>query len=195
MLNPISFRRGPVTFWTTVIYLAILIPLIVINETVPPAPKESPFEGVNLTEAWLDLTTLTKGYHPYNSRNNDEVRNWLLLRIQQILDQNSATWKTDSAGEDTRLGAIFQARSDTADVTVFDDMNSNFTVRMDQVRLGTNAPTRTNGGSAVYFEGTNIMVYIRGSDDEEGDWWKSHKSREGKLIGKGGTLVNAHYDS
>lgn len=176
MINPISFRRGPVTFWTTIVVLAVLIPLIVINETVPPAPKESSPDGVNLTQAWLDLTYLTKGYHPYNSHNNDGVRNWLVLRIREILKQNKAMWKNSVA-------------------TVFDDMTSNFTVRMDQVNLGTNAPTRANGGSAVYFEGTNIMVYIRGTDDEPGEWWKSTKSREGKLIGKGGTLINAHYDS
>lgn len=208
MHNPIAFRRGPVTFWTTIIYLAVLIPLIIVNETVPSAPERSPFEGVNLDQAWLDLTTLTKGYHPYNSKNNDEVRDWLLLRIQQILDQNSASWKTDSVGDSIDGGSRLNTRSSIADVTVFDDLTSNFTVRMDQVRLGTNAPTRSNGGSAVYFEGTNILVYIRGTDDEDGDWWKSDRkvhggsgeepaaqAREGKLIGKGGVLVNAHYDS
>lgn len=208
MHNPIAFRRGPVTFWTTIIYLAVLIPLIVVNETVPSAPETSPFEGVDVDQAWLDLTTLTKGYHPYNSKNNDKVRNWLLLRIQQILDQNSASWKTESDEDANDHGAGLPRRESTADVTVFDDLDSNFTVRMDQVRLGTNAPTRSNGGSAVYFEGTNIMVYIRGTDDKQGDWWKTDRkvrdggegelatqAREGKLIGKGGVLVNAHYDS
>ncbi len=96
MLNPISFRPGPVTFWTTLVYLALLIPIIVINETVPPAPTD--FPGVNLTEAWLDLSTLTQAYHPYNSRYNEEVRDWLLLRTQQILDSNGAPWATESLG-------------------------------------------------------------------------------------------------
>ncbi len=96
MLNPISFRPGPVTFWTTLVYLALLIPIIIINETVPPAPAE--VHGVNLTEAWLDLSTLTKGYHPFNSHYNEEVRNWLLLRTQQILDSNGVSWTTDTLG-------------------------------------------------------------------------------------------------
>lgn len=96
MLNPISFRPGPVTFWTTLIYLALVIPLVVINERTPPVPSgESPIEGVNLAEAWLDLTTLTKGYHPYNSHYNDEIRKFLLKRIHSILDESGASWTTD----------------------------------------------------------------------------------------------------
>lgn len=185
-MNPLAFRRGPVTFWTTLIYLAVLIPTIVVNESVPPPPRDSPFSGVNLTEAWLDLTTLTRAYHPFNSHANDEVRNWLLLRIQQILDGNGASWSTEPDG-----GATVAASG----VTVFNDMVSNLTQSMDQSRIGTNAPSRANGGIAAYYEGTNIMVYIRGTDDEEGDWWERRKPKGGKLIGKGGTLINAHYDS
>ena len=102
MLNPISFRPGPVVFWTTVVYLALLIPLVIINESVPSPPGEIPAAGLNLTEAWLDLTTLTQGYHPYNSRKNEEVRDWLLLRIQEILDQNGVSWASDISGEPLR---------------------------------------------------------------------------------------------
>lgn len=185
-MNPLAFRRGPVTFWTTLIYLAVLIPIIVVNETVPPAPRETPFSGVNITEAWLDLTTLTQAYHPFNSHANDKVRDWLLLRIQEILDQNGASWSTDSG-----VGAATAAD----DVTVFNDVVSNLTQSMDQSRVGSNAPSRANGGIAAYYEGTNIMVYIRGTDDEEGEWWKRRKPKGRKLIGKGGTLINAHYDS
>lgn len=101
MKNPFAFRPAQVTIWTTLIYLALLIPLIILNETVPSPPSTStPYTGVNLTEAWLDLATLTQGYHPYNSHKNDEVRNWLLLRIQEILEENGADWTTEtSTGE------------------------------------------------------------------------------------------------
>lgn len=96
MINPFSFRPGPVTFWTTITYLALLIPIIVINENTPPAPSDgSPVKGLNLTEAWLDLSTLTKGYHPYNSHYNDDLRGYLLQRIQSILDLNGVAWTTD----------------------------------------------------------------------------------------------------
>lgn len=96
MFNPFSFRSGPVTFWTTITYLALLIPIIIINEVTPPAPGESvPVPGTNLTQAWLDLSVLTKEYHPYNSRYNDVVRDFLLARIHSILDQNGVAWATD----------------------------------------------------------------------------------------------------
>lgn len=48
---------------------------------------------------------------------------------------------------------------------------------------------------AAYFEGTNILVYIRGTLDEEGEWWNKRGSRWKLPIGGGGVLVNAHYDS
>lgn len=97
-MNPFAFRPAQVTIWTTIVYLALLIPLIVLNETVPSSPSSpTPYDGINLTEAWSDLATLTQGYHPYNSHKNDEVRNWLLLRIQQILDGNGVSWNTDSS--------------------------------------------------------------------------------------------------
>jgi len=95
MLNPISFRPGPVTFWTTLVYLALLIPIIIINEKTPLAPGQLPYDSVNLTQAWLDLTTITKAYHPYNSRYNEDVRNFLLLRVAEILDGNGVSWNTD----------------------------------------------------------------------------------------------------
>lgn len=50
-------------------------------------------------------------------------------------------------------------------------------------------------GISVYFEGTNIIVYIRGTEDEEGEWWKSDHFDAEKTHGKGGVLINAHYDS
>jgi hypothetical protein len=97
MLNPFSFRPGPVTFWTTVTYLALLTPLVIINENTPPAPAaESPLKHISLTQAWLDLATLTKGYHPYNSHYNDELREFLLHRIRSILDENGVDWAEDT---------------------------------------------------------------------------------------------------
>ena len=98
MINPISFRPGPVTFWTTLVYLAFLIPLVIINETPPPLATGDNYEPVNMTEAWLDLTTLTRAYHPVNSQNNDVIRSWLIGRIATILDRNGALWSTETLG-------------------------------------------------------------------------------------------------
>jgi len=94
--NPFAFRPAQVTFWTTAVYLALLSSLIYIHENVPRAPQDSALPpGLSLSEAWHDLANLTREYHPFNSRSNDAVRVWLLVRLQQILDQNSASWTTE----------------------------------------------------------------------------------------------------
>ncbi|KAK4453674.1 vacuolar membrane protease [Podospora aff. communis PSN243] len=186
MLNPISFRPGPVTFWTTLVYLALLIPIVIINEDTPPIPGELPYDSVNLTQAWLDLTTITKGYHPYNSHYNDDVRNYLLTRVASILDENGVSWNTDD-------GSV--PGDSTSAVTVFDDLKSNCTVLMGQGIGGARTGHETPIGHAAYFEGTNIIVYIRGKQDDEGSFWRADHVHETRRNEKGLTLVNAHYDS
>ena len=160
LFNPIAFRPLPVTFISALVYLLVLIPLLVIHHVVPPP---EPITGANLTEAWSDLRTLSNGFHPYNSRRNDEVRNFLLARIQTIIKE----------APDATAAPTF----------IFDDLTSNLTFCLNG--------TYTRSGASIYFEGTNIIVYIRGSNDDTDDWWHSG----GKPQEKGGVLVNAHYDS
>ncbi|KAL4811472.1 hypothetical protein BDV18DRAFT_150241 [Aspergillus unguis] len=160
--NPLAFTPWPVTLITAVVYLAFVIPLLIVHHVVPSAPSSSP-SGLNLTEAWGDLQVLTSGYRPYNSRQNDEIHAFLLRRINEIVD---AAPPASSADEKT------------PDVFVFDDTTSNLTFSRDDL--------------AVYFEGTNILVYIRGEEDDATRWWEQP---EGRPKGKGGVLVNAHYDS
>src|SRR5438552_1094281 len=94
-LNPFLFTPLPVTIFTTVAYVALIASLLVTHLVVPPAPtKTSPVEGINLTEAWSDLQELTSAYHPYNSRRNDEVRDWLLRRVEAILNANGVGYST-----------------------------------------------------------------------------------------------------
>lgn len=177
--NPIAFTPLPVTIITSIVYAALIIPLLVIHLVVPEAPQNgTPFAGVNLTEAWLDLQTLSTNFHPFNSRKNDEVRNWLLTRIESILHQNGMS-----------SSASASASAVDSPVHVFSDITSNVTFSVEG-RLKDDGPGREPGLS-VYFEGTNIIVYVRGSGDEPGDWWTTDK----KPKGKGGVLINAHYDS
>lgn len=196
MRNPLAFGSMPVTMVISAIYLALLIPLIVLHETVPKAPSIPDYKGTNITEAWLDLTVLSNGYHPFNSKRNDEVRNWLLLRIGEILDENQVDWATVTEHGTPKEGDLLRRRDGGADpaVTVFDDMVSNVTCSA----LGSiGAPgSRRSPGQSTYFEGTNIMVYIRGTEDEDGPWWNSEDLKAAsRTHGKGGVLINAHYDS
>lgn len=57
------------------------------------------------------------------------------------------------------------------------------------------APSPNTPQVAAYFEGTNILVYIRGKADDEGRWWDSTGIHDTRRNEKGLTLVNAHYDS
>ncbi|KAL2223034.1 hypothetical protein M432DRAFT_597109 [Thermoascus aurantiacus ATCC 26904] len=169
--NPLAFTPGPVTLITSVVYFALLVPLIVIHHVLPSAPSTGP-EGVNITEAWADLQYLTGGFHPFNSHRNDEVHEWLLKRINDILAATASEEEYRAVDEDK------------PEVFVFDDLQSNLTFAGGSV-----ASTQSLG---VYFEGTNIMVYIRGSEDDKTYWWEDS---DGQPSGKGGVLVNAHYDS
>ena len=165
--NPVAFKPFAVTFWTTIIYLALLIPLLVVHESVPTPPSNlAPYPGINLTSSWSDLTEITRYYHPFNSRKNDEVHDFLLSRLREIKEENAAN---------------------DSNVVIVDDLVSNVTV--------TDSYPASEIGFGTYFEGTNVIVYIRGKDDPQGPWWESGKVHADKVIGKGGVLVNAHYDS
>lgn len=96
-VNPFGFTTGPVTFWLIVLYAAFLIPLVWIHESVPSVKRQA--DGVNVTEAWHDLTTITRQYHPYNSRANEDVGKFLLQRIEEILVNNGVEYtKEKEAG-------------------------------------------------------------------------------------------------
>lgn len=178
--NPIAFTPFPVTIITSVVYIALIAALLVVHTVIPRAPKSTtPIPGVNLTEAWLDLHVLTEAYRPYNSRQNDHIRDWLLRRIESILAENNVL-ATSPSSSSTVLDPNSAAISP---VVIFSDLTSNVTFSSDR--------RENEGGISIYFEGTNIIVYIRGSEDEEGDWWLKNR----KPQGKGGVLVNAHYDS
>ncbi|KAF2845352.1 endoplasmic reticulum metallopeptidase 1 [Plenodomus tracheiphilus IPT5] len=151
--NPFSFTSGPVTFFISVTYIALFAALLVTHLTVPSYPSRPP-PGTNLTEAWSDLEHITRQFHPYNSRANDDVRAYLLSRVKHIIASK-------------KLG------SDK--VKIIDDNISNATF--------------SSGATTVYFEGTNIIVVIRGSGDDEP---LDSANRNPK---NGGVLVNAHYDS
>ncbi|KAI9684216.1 MAG: hypothetical protein M1829_003486 [Trizodia sp. TS-e1964] len=188
--NPFLFTPWPVTAITSLVVAVVFVPLLIVHLIVPSAPSDPiAVRGVNSSEALEDLQFLTNGFHPYNSRRNDIIRNWLLGRITAILEDNNVNFSTvDRVARDTpfhqrrRLDAI-------PHVTIFDDNVSNVT-------FSAPGPSRAPGQS-VYFEGTNIIVYIRGTEDDDADWWNFQDGEEfaRRPKGIGGILVNAHYDS
>lgn len=163
--NPLAFTRAPVTIVVTAVYIALIAYLIVVQVDLPSVPKTAtPYNGINLTEAWQDLQLLTAQYHPYNSHRNDYIHDWLLSRIESILKENKASEPV---------------------AYVFDDQVSNLT-------SSTSSVASLSSGIRVYFEGTNIITYVRGARDDEDEWWKEEDGKPSKAQG---VLVNAHYDS
>ena len=161
--NPLAFRPLPVTIISSLVYCALFVSLLVAHHQIPSAPSNPvPYTGTNITEAWFDLKVLTNGYHPYNSRRNDVVRNWLLQRLDEILESNNASFSIDTT----------KAHNPNNRVTIFNDNQSNLTF--------------SAGQTSTYFEGTNIIVYVRGTNDGP-DGWRTTK--------RSGVMVNAHYDS
>ncbi|GAB7353062.1 hypothetical protein MBLNU459_g3612t1 [Dothideomycetes sp. NU459] len=183
--NPIGFTALPVTLLATLVYTALLAALLVTHHVLPSAPKTATpkqWPGVNLTAAWLDLEELSSDFHPFNSRSNLQVRDWLVGRVSDILDANHAEWSLVSENGTLRQAqspahAVAAAAAAPCAVTVFSDNKSNITY--------------SEKRGVHYFEGDNIMVYIRGSEDDPQDWWLG----DDRYDGPGGVLVNAHYDS
>ncbi|CAK7232758.1 hypothetical protein SBRCBS47491_008378 [Sporothrix bragantina] len=188
--NPFAFRPIQVTFWVAVVYLALSIPIIHVQENVPKVPSEEALpHGISVEEAWADLGNLTQHLHPANSHANDDVRAFLLDRIHEILDRNGASWKTqvDRVGESPSISETATAASKDTDAVIFDDLLANISFTT------TYAKGRRAG---LYFEGTNIYVYIRGTRDEAGDWWRAAADApEALAMQKKLVLVNAHFDS
>ena len=172
--NPIAFTPLPVTILISLVYAAIIISLLVVHHVLPDVdPKSIP--GVDLDEAWRDLQTLTSQFHPYNSHRNDEVRTWLLDSIE---------YYTSSAGAGGHNAVASEQHLMTdPPVLIISDMTSNVS--------WTQNKTLIKPPFSSYFEGTNVMVYIRGWDDDPSDiWLQTHSSKR-----QGGVLINAHYDS
>lgn len=182
-LSPIAFTRWPVTITLTIVYTTLLVALLVMHHAPPVAPADTrQLQGLNLSEAFIDLQHITQTYHPYNSHSNDNVRRWLLGRIEQILAGNDAVYDVVSSSPGKPMSRRHSNLSDP-DVFVFDD------------RLSNN--TAAYGLRSTYFEGTNIIVYVQGSEDDRSHWWDpaSRNHAPGPHHDKRGVMVNAHYDS
>ncbi|KAL8937055.1 MAG: hypothetical protein Q9211_003876 [Gyalolechia sp. 1 TL-2023] len=187
--NPIGFTPIPVTIISSFVYVALFVALLTTHLIVPSAPSNnSPIAGIDLTEAWQDLQHVSGVFHPYNSRRNDETRDWLLRRIERILASNTRGLMFDRSKylHNTQFRAAISRQSPAV---VFSDVTSNVTFSSEGKK--NDSTSDREPGVSVYFEGTNIFVYIRGSEDGDQDWWSTGQQPPEK----GGVLVNAHYDS
>ncbi|KAH8826949.1 putative zinc metalloprotease [Flagelloscypha sp. PMI_526] len=133
----LGYRTIPVSIVAFLSYLAIFVAIQVTDEA-PPIPKD--WLGLNLTEAYTDLSQITQNPHPYNSHANAFVHDYILNRLQALSANHSSF------------------------VTVLADDISN--------------GTWSNPSVSIYFEGTNVLAKIEGTD-----------------LTDDAVLFSAHYDS
>lgn len=157
-------------------YVAITIALLVVHFVPPgniPSQSRQDQMRISVVDAWHDLEHITAdwGYHPYNSRANDKVKEYITRRVHEILRDN-----------DVKFGALDDGDSDLGvdgglTVRVIDDIVSNVTFAAEAE------------GVTVYYEGMNLLVIIKGS--------QSASALDGSEGGDGlgAVLVNSHYDS
>ncbi|CEJ92919.1 hypothetical protein VHEMI08546 [[Torrubiella] hemipterigena] len=198
-LNPFAFRPGPVSFWSTVVYFGLILALIYVHETVPSPPAESKLPaGVNLTAAWADLQAITKAFHPFNTHENDDVRDYIISRSKDILDKNGVKYTVDQSGgvvwpaahvASTPRSAPVHALDKLPGVTLFDDQVSNVTFTDGGLDTLAQGPLKIQ-----YFEGNNFYAYIHGKKDPEGDWWHLEGAFD-TFQNEGGVLLSCHFDS
>jgi hypothetical protein len=178
-LNPLGFSPLPVTILTVATYTALIVALLVTHHVLPPLPSHTP-SGVNLTEAWNDLQFITAKFHPFNSQYNDKVREYLLHRITKTLESNGRKYALERNVATHSSGV---PNIDKDQIVVIDDRASNVSFASDYL--------------SVYFEGTNIVVSIPGTEFGE-ECYRPSQTSSWKLADttrKGSVLVNAHYDS
>ena len=175
--NPLAFVPAQVTLITSAVYIALFAVLLWDHWTVPSAPSDpTPVEGINLTQAWLDLDFISDGFHPFGSRRNDVVKGYLAKRVEEILEDNGVTYDVVGRSKNSSKAAV--QKEEGATLWVSDPANATFPEDWRHLPW------------TVYTESSNVLLYIRGKQD--GDWdWRSGD----KYSGHGGVLVNAHYDS
>lgn len=168
--NPIAFVPLQVSLISSAVYIALFAFLIYNHHAVPSAPTDPvPVEGLNLTQAWLDLSYISDGFHPIDSRRNEAVRKYILERVEGILEDNGVEWKLmrERVGQ-KKKGKKGKEEGSKA-VTVFQDDRSNVTFVDDWHKMPW----------TCYQESSNAMVYIRGENDKQDDWWEDEERYDG----------------
>lgn len=100
--------------------------------------------------------------------------------------------ETTSAEGDIISGDVDSQGGKPPGVTIFDDEISNITFTDAGLHfkgVADSSPLRIN-----YFESNNVYLYIHGKEDPQGDWWRSRNGQD-TFSGRGGVLVNCHFDS
>lgn len=162
--NPFTSIDGRISITTTIVYVAAVASVVVSSIRLPSLPTDSESsKGINITEAWDDLSYLSQRYHPFISYDLDAVHDWLVQRVQSILADNHAS---------------------APSAYLFDDNTSNLTFY--------SAKKYRPEPISAYFEAKNVIVYIRGTNDDQSNWWETPSATPSH---NHSVLIDAHYDT
>ncbi|ODV82598.1 hypothetical protein CANARDRAFT_204882 [[Candida] arabinofermentans NRRL YB-2248] len=127
-----GFRKTTLTFLVVISYiLAIAINLYFDHLSLTP-PNPNP---KILTRSWIDLQQISTDFHPYDSHANDQVHDYLLLRLDEISTKKPYFNYTD------------------------DYNNLNIMINQQDVFDPSNLANRI-----IYFESSNLVFKIQGKD-------------------------------
>lgn len=149
-------------------FLVLLSAIVIKDESLPP--MQSPEHGPRGDRAWDDLRVITEKPHPWNSRNNDVVRDHVLTEMHKGIYPQSVRISFSR-----NMGLMVVAK-EYPDVIVEDDRYS--MVLDDRKDLITRMSGSVNV-TVTYFEGLNVLVRIPGTSSSA----------------SGAILLSAHIDS
>ncbi|EDO16662.1 hypothetical protein Kpol_1052p9 [Vanderwaltozyma polyspora DSM 70294] len=128
-----KFRKTSLSLLLFAVYFIIGI-LYFIDKTRYKHSLPIDSEGVALLDnAWLDLQNITNKCHPYSSKENDRVHDYLLNRIADIINKTSYAEVSDDYSTNSRAlfkqQDVFNASSIASRIIYFE--SSNILVKME----------------------------------------------------------------
>ncbi|CAI4055415.1 Pff1p SKDI_02G1800 [Saccharomyces kudriavzevii IFO 1802] len=146
----LKYRKTNLSLLLLITYSIIAILYIFDHEYYKfnlPRKDEQPEFNDLLETAWTDLQIITASFHPYTSRENDNVHDYLLSRVLEITGNASFASVSDDAS--TKRSILFQQQQ-TSD-------------------------TSSGVSRVTYFESSNILVKLEGqSPNQEGLLLSAH---------------------
>ncbi|KAI9445618.1 hypothetical protein BJY52DRAFT_1315924 [Lactarius psammicola] len=151
-----SFRTGSTTVLASLFYLAIFVSLYRTQSgpQVPSIDRQHAL-GISVDQAYRDLHLVTERPHPYNSRQNDVVRHFLLQRLQDIAEGHDFVHvdddiRTNVAFLDSSRAVYFQGNNVLVKIDGTDNVTEGdgvlFSAHFDSVST---APGATDDGMSV----------------------------------------------
>ncbi|KAI9441833.1 hypothetical protein H4582DRAFT_1420677 [Lactarius indigo] len=151
-----SFRTGSTTVLASLFYLAVFVSLYATQSgpRVPSVDRQHAL-GLSVDQAYRDLHLVAERPHPYNSRQNDVVRRFLLQRLQNMAKGHDFVHidddiRTNAAFVDGSRAVYFQGNNLLVKIDGTDNVTEGdgvlFSAHFDSVST---APGATDDGMSV----------------------------------------------